>query len=150
MKRTFSRAGAQLPVQGRGQEEGRQLITTLRRKGMRRCFKDGCERYEKGYTIALNLSDKADANLLRYIREGKAGRYAELPMPLEDGGVSPVLVQIQFPPGECPGHRLDWQDDPIYIVGERKTVHDEWQDRYRTGAEALVVATTRLKDMQEG
>lgn len=145
MRRNFYRSGAQLPVQGRGQKEGQQLVTTLRRQGIRRCFKASCERYEKGYTVTLNLADPADANLARYIREGKAGRYEEVLLTGVEGG-----MQFQFPPGECPGHRLDWQDDPVYIVGERKTVHDEWHERYCKGSEALVAATSRLKEIEEG
>lgn len=145
MRRNFYRAGAGLSAQGRGQQEGQQLITTLRRQGIRRCQRDGCDRDLKGYAVTLNLADPADANVARYIREGKAGRCEERLL----DGVSGA-VEFRFPPGECPGHRLDWQDDPVYFAGERKTVHDEWQERYQTGSEALVAATTRLREMQEG
>ena len=142
MRRKFYRSGAGLSVQGQGQEEGQQHIATLRRQGIRRCFKDGCERYEKGYDIVLDLADPADANVARYIREGKAGRYEE--RLLVKGATA-----FHFLPGECPGHRLDWQDDPVYFVGQRKTVHDEFQERYQTGAEALVAATMRLQEMED-
>lgn len=119
-----------------------QLITVDRRRGLRACDKE-CERYNRGYTITLNLADPADANLARYIREGKAGRAVEVPMLVEGA------VEFQFPPGQCPGHQLSWQDDPAYFAGVRRTVHDEWHERYAVGAEALVAARTRLQERKE-
>lgn len=120
-----------------------QKVTALKKQGKKACQKDGCERHEKGYVVTVNLADRNDANLTRYIREGKAGRCSE--ETLEHG-----LVRFHFPPGECPGHRLGWEDElPVYFVGERKTVHDEYHERLDTGAKALVAATTRLSEMEE-
>ena len=139
-QRHFYRSGAQLSVQGRGQPEGRQRLTALRPVGLSACPKTGCERYEKGYTITLNLADPEDANVLRFLREGKAGRFIEEVMPGVEG-----LRHIVFPPGQCPGHR-PWER-PTYIVGEHKATHDEFQTRYLEGGDALVKATKRKLEM---
>ena len=133
-------SGRQLSVQGRGQPEGRQRITTIRPNAITACPKTGCERYEKGYSVVLNLGDPRDANVARYIREGKAGRHIEEVMPGVQG-----LIRMAFPPGYCPGHR-PWER-PVYIVGERKTTQDEWHHRYLEGGEALVKATKRKLEM---
>jgi len=34
------------------------------------------------------------------------------------------------------------------IVGQRKTVHDEWHTRYQQGGEALVKAVSRKQEME--
>ena len=147
VRRSYYRSGPQLSVQGRGQPEGMQKITALRRTIRLACPKSGCKRYEEGWQIVLNLADPKDANVARYIREGKLSlRYEEVLLPEIQGAVA-----FRFLPGQpCPGHTGDGWQEPIYIVGERKTVHDEWHERYCTGAEALVAARTRLKERQEG
>jgi hypothetical protein len=139
---TFYRSGKELSVAGYGQQEGQQSLSVLKRKGMRRCFKDGCERYEKGWDVTLNLADPQDANAARFIREGKLGRFEERVM----GGLEGVLT-FHFSPGECLGHQMDWQDDPVYIAGTRKTVREEWHTRLDGGARTLIAATTRKNEM---
>jgi hypothetical protein len=126
-----------------------QAITAAKRQGVKPCPKDGCERWEKGYSISLDLGDEGDASLYRYIREGKAGQYQEAP--LVDGA-----VRIQFPPGQCTGHKLQWEDDEaLYFAGttaaghKRRTTHEEYQERYQVGGDALIAARTRLREMEE-
>ncbi len=139
-RKTFYKSGEALSVQGRGQPEGRQKITTLRRKGVEPCPKSGCTRDERGYELVVNPADAPDANLIRFLREGKAGRFLETAL---DAG----LIKFFIYPGQCPGHKPDWQE-PVYIVGTRKTNHDEYHTRYLEGGEALVKATTRALDMR--
>lgn len=134
-------SGAQLPVNGLRQSEGRQRLTVIRPDSLVACPKTGCERYEKGYSVMLNLADPQDANVLRYVREGKAGRFVEEVMNVER------LRKITFPPGHCPGHR-PWER-PTYVVGERRTDHDEWHYRYQEGGEALVKAVKRKMEIME-
>jgi hypothetical protein len=149
MRTNFYRSGQQLSGQGHGQAEGMQAITAAKRQGSKPCPKDGCERWEKGYSITLDLSDEKDANLYRYIREGKAGQHKEAA--LVEGA-----IRIDFFPGQCTGHRLQWEDDEaIYFAGttpagrKRRTTHDEYQERYQVGGDALIEARTRLKEMNE-
>lgn len=139
-RKTFYRSGPQLSVQGAGQPEGMQKISVLKPVGITACPKKGCVRYEQGYSVTLNLADERDANVLRYIREGQAGRHIEEAMAVQG------LVRITFPPGYCPGHR-PWEN-PVYIVGERRTTHDEFHHRYLAGGEALVKATSRKLEIQ--
>ena len=140
-RKTFYRSGAQLAVNGRGQPEGRQRITQLPANGLAACPRTGCQRYEKGYSVTLNLADPQDANVMRFIREGKAGRFLEALVPGVEG-----VRQITFPPGYCPGHR-PWEA-PVYIVGERKSTRDEWHHRYVEGGEALVKTVKRKLEME--
>ena len=141
-KKAFYRSGEQLSVTGHGQLEGRQKIAALRPRGIMACPKSGCVRYEKGYAIVLNLADPEDANVARFVHEGKMGRYEE--QILESG-----VIRFWFLPGQCSGHRRGWEE-PVYIVGQRKTNHDEFHSRYIAGSEALVKATTRVKEMSQG
>jgi hypothetical protein len=150
MKRTFYKSGAQLPTEGYGQPEGMQAITAVRRKGIVNCPKDGCPKYEKGYSIVVDMNSDADRNVARFVREGKIGRFAE--ELLEHG-----LIRFHFPPGQCSGHRITWDDElPVYFVGQtaaghkRKTNHDEYQERFHDGSHALIKTTQRKKEMTEG
>lgn len=130
----------------RGMPEGTQQLGAIRRVDDRRpCPKTGCEKYEHGWNIVLNLHDPDDANVARFIREGKTGRLYE--ETLLEGGV----LTLHFLAGQpCLGHLVSGWSEPVYIAGDRKTVHDEWHNRYCEGAEALVAATTRLKEIREG
>src|SRR5574341_2164021 len=118
----------------------------MRRLMKQTCEEMGCPQYEQGYQIVLNTADPADTNLARYLDEGKAQRFFEKEI-LMDGAVA-----YKFPAGQpClrSPHDVPSWDDPVYIVGERKTTKDEWHTRLSEGAEALVAATTRLKEMED-
>ena len=140
--RTFYRSGAELDVIGHGQQAGQQRLSVLKRDGIAPCPKTGCKRWEEGWSVTLNLNDPDDANLMRFIREGKMGRFEEERMAGLTGG-----VRIHFPPGQCVGHK-PWEN-PVYIVGERKTVQSEWHERLDTGARALIAAVERKNEMME-
>ena len=143
VRRKFYRGGPQLPVQGRGQQPGQQKITALRQAVRLPCPRTDCDKYEKGWQIVVNMADPADANVARYIREGK------LKLRYEEVLLQDKVLAFRFPPGQpCPGHQDSGWEEPIYIVGQRKTNHDEWHHRYGEGARALVKATTRKKEME--
>ncbi len=127
--------------------EGTQQIAALRRKGDRRpCPRAGCERYEKGWQVVLNMADPADANVARFIREGKTmRRYEEMAADGLEG-----VITFRFHAGQpCLGHLAGGWEEPVYVVGDRKTDHDEWHYRYEEGALALIAATTRLREMED-
>ena len=124
--------------------EGTQQLTAIRRVADRKpCPKAGCDKYEKGWEVVLDLNNPEDANVARFIREGKTGRRYEEYL-LVKGAVA-----FRFLAGQpCLGHLNDGWEEPVYIAGDRKTDHDEWHYRYCEGAEGLVAATTRLKEME--
>lgn len=142
MKKTFYRAGAELEVAGPGQMEGMQRVGVIRPEGYTACPKSGCPRYEKGWEIVLNMHDPEDANVARFVREGKTGcRYEET---IDETGV----LKFRFPAGQCPGHR-PWEN-PKYVVGRRFTTGDEFDERLDSGARALIAATSRKQEVRNG
>lgn len=142
---TFYRGGAALPVHGRGQEPGQQRIAAVRRLVKRTCAEIGCAQHELGWTIQVDLSSPEDANVARFIREGKTRRrYAEVEL-------VPGAVEFRFAAGQpclSSPHQVESWEEPAYFVGDRQTVREEWHTRFEEGGDALIAVTTRLREME--
>ena len=117
----------------------------MTKRGRLPCPGSGCPAYEKGWDIELNLADPADANLMRYIHEGKTQRQ------FAEAILMPGVIRVHFLAEQfCMGHRAAlWAEEEKYVVGTRQATQDEFDYRWQEGGEALAAATKRLKEMQE-
>jgi hypothetical protein len=130
-RRTFYRSGAEL-LSGNEQRLG-----ALRRDVREPCPGAGCPLYENGWSIEVNLADAQDANVARFIREGKTGRRYEEVLLMEN------VMQFRFYADQpCLGHKIAWRD-PVYLVGQRKATESEYKDRLGEGVEAINYGRTR-------
>jgi len=144
-RQTFYRSGSGLGVSLPGEPEDRQHIAAMTKRGRLPCPGSGCQAYEKGWDIDLNMADPEDANLARFIREGKAQRkYAKALL-------MPGVIRFHFLAEQpCMGHHAAmWAEDEKYVVGTRQATQDEFDYRFQAGGEALAVATQRLKEMED-